>query len=310
MTRFLLVLTVALALAPAAFADGPPLASVQGGAGVLAAGGVYSSVAVGTEDRQATILERIATRDGSVDATQSLLGAWGIPVAAYSGATGEGLSTDGRTLVLGDLSYTFPHTHSGFALVDPKTLTVRDSFGLRGDFSFDALSPDGRMLYLIQHTNPNDTNHYVVRAYDTWRNRLVPGRIADREQRSWVMQGWPVDRVETAAGRWVYTLYDDPGGYPFVHALDTVRGVARCIGLPWRGKESGVYNLRLSLHDGGKALAVHWLSGRRWLVANTATWRLSPDRGGGFPWWSLALLAPLPLAPFALRRRDAAATKP
>ena len=57
-------------------------------------------------------------------------------------------------------------------------------------------------------------------------NRLLPGRIADRTQRSWVMQGSAVTRTTSEDGRWVYTLYTNPGGYPFVHALDTVRGVA------------------------------------------------------------------------------------
>ena len=52
----------------------------------------------------------------------------------------------------------------------------------------------------------------------------MPGRIADKTQKGWVMQGWPTARATTADGRWVYTLYSNPGGYPFVHALDTVRG--------------------------------------------------------------------------------------
>ena len=48
------------------------------------------------------------------------------------------------------------------------------------------------------------------------------------------MDGYPLTRVTSADGRWVYTLYQNGGvgGYPFVHALDTVRGVAHCIGVP------------------------------------------------------------------------------
>jgi len=33
-------------------------------------------------------------------------------------------------------------------------------------------------------------------------------------------------RTTSVDGRWVFTLYQNPGGYPFVHALDTVH--ARC----------------------------------------------------------------------------------
>jgi hypothetical protein len=31
----------------------------------------------------------------------------------------------------------------------------------------------------------------------------------------------------------VYTLYSNPNNYPFVHALDTVKRTAVCIGIPW-----------------------------------------------------------------------------
>src|SRR4029077_18738176 len=93
-------------------------------------------------------------------------------------------------------------------------------------------------------------------------------------------------RTSSLDGRWVYTLYQNPGGYPFVHALDTVRGVAHCIGLPWRGSQDGFYNLRLTLH--GRSLAVHWLSGRPWLRVDTRTWRVAADRRDGLPWIAVA----------------------
>jgi hypothetical protein len=38
----------------------------------------------------------------------------------------------------------------------------------------------------------------------------------------------------------------------------------------------------LTLH--GKRLAVHWRSGRHWLNVDTASWRITPDSGSGFPW--------------------------
>ena len=156
---------------------------------------------------------------------------------------------------------------------------------LHGSFAFDALSPDASRLYLIQHTEAanGDYAHYVVRAYDLRTHRLLPGRVADRTQKSWVMNGYPVTRMTSADGRWVYTLYQNGGdGYPFVHALDTVRGVAHCIGLPLEN-QNGIYNLVLSLRNGGRTLAVHWQSGRPWLDVNTATWGISLPRGGT-PW--------------------------
>jgi hypothetical protein len=140
-----------------------------------------------------------------------------------------------------------------------------------------------------------------VRAYDIASNTLLPGRVADRTQKNWVMEGYPISRALSADGRWVYTLYGNPNGFPFVHALDTVRGVAHCVGLPWRGSQNAVYNMRLALRRG--SLAVHWMSGRPWLRMDTVSWRLSSDHGAGFPWWTLWLSAFLPLVFVLVRRR-------
>jgi hypothetical protein len=276
--------------------------AAQNTPGVLSPGGQLRYMAVGDGSGPTTV-EAVATRGGAVHSWDRLLGAYGIPYVT-SPLAGAGLSADGRTLVLGDVSTTFPRTHSSFVVYDAPRLRFRDTFALRGDFAFDALSPDGSRLYLIQHVSQNDSSRYVVRAYDLRAHRLLPGRVADRTQKSWVMQGYPIDRTTSADGRYVYTLYENPGGYPFVHALDTVRGVAHCIGLPWTGSASAVYNMRLTLH--GRSLAVHFLSGRRWLRMDTVSWRLAPDRRGGFPWWAwtaLGLAAATLLAAYGRRKR-------
>ena len=127
-----------------------------------------------------------------------------------------------------------------------------------------------------------------MRAYDLSAHRLLPRVIADRTQRGWVMAGWPVSRATSPDGRWVYTLYQRTGAYPFVHALDSVRGVAHCIGIPWSGTDTAAWNMRLGLKNGGRTLAVHWRSGRPYLNMDTRTWRLSPA-GAGFPWWGILL---------------------
>jgi hypothetical protein len=288
MTRILCLILLALAAAPAALADGfAPLAS-QDGEGVLAHDGKSRIVAVGAYDSTETMLTRIDARTGVVRQSTSLVGSWGIPIYSYGPNGGEGLSADGKTLVVADFAYTLPRKTSRFLFVDPNTLQPRKEAVLAGDFSYDALSPDGSKLYLIQHQNVLDQIHYVVRAYDVRTERLLPGRVADRTQKSWVMAGYPISRATSADGRWVYTLYGQPNGFPFVHALDTMRGVAHCIGLPWRGSQNAVYNMRVSLQ--GNTLHVGWLSGKPWYRMDTRTWRLSPDRRGGFPWWPWALL--------------------
>ena len=282
-----LAVLAALAAAPAAAGDGPGPFAQQGGPGVLVPpadgkSGPLRIVAVPANAGANTVLEQIQTKDGQIRSWVDILGAYGIPSITYT-AGGDSLSQDGRTLVLGKAGAGAP---SGFLVYDTKTLRMTNSVSLPGSFAFDALSPDASRMYLIQYTQGKygDYAHYVVRAYDLKTNTLLPGRIADRAQKSWVMDGFPVTRTTSADGRWVYTLYQNGGnGYPFIHALDTVRGVAHCIGLPMTG---GLYNLKLSLH--GSTLAVHWQSGRPWKNVNTTTWAVTPAHRSGFPWWALA----------------------
>ena len=135
--------------------------------------------------------------------------------------------------------------------------------------------------------------HYIRDAALT-RLAHTRGLIADKSQRGWVMNGMPIARATSPGGRWVYTLYQNPGGYPFVHALDTVRGVAHCIGIPWHGKQNALWQLRMSLRDGGRTLSLHWRGGREYLAVARGTWRISHPAAtrhdgsagsSGFPWW-------------------------
>jgi len=271
-----LAAAAALAAAPAAVGSGPMFVS-QGGAGVV--GGTTRYIPVADYTGGDTQLVAVSTRDGAELNQLGLVGTWGLPSTA---AGADGLSRDGRTLVLADTSagQTSP---SLFMVVDPRKMRIRTPITLHGWYSFDALSPDGRRLYFIQYTrgaSSGDLSHYVVRAFDTRTSRMLPGRVADRTQKSWIMQGYPVTRTTSADGRWVYTLYQNSGGYPFIHALDTVRGVAHCVGLPMTN-QNGIYNLVLALH--GRTLSVHWRSGRRFLNVDTSTWRVSPAHAP-FPW--------------------------
>jgi hypothetical protein len=305
MTRVLLVLAAALCVAPPALADGIAPFAQQGGPGVLSPDGASRYVAVAA-GRSTTIL-RIDAHDGGVVGSVTVAGAFGVPVPTYTNA-GEGISHDGGTLVVADLVRTWPHAHSAFLFIDPQTLEVRDRVALAGDFSFDALDAHADRLYLIQHVSASDTSRYVVREFDVATMRLLPGRIADRTQRGWVMAGYPLNRVTSADGRWVYTLYSNPDNVPFVHALDSERGVAHCIGLPLRSGDQS--NLLLALRDGGRTLAVHWLSGRRWVKVDTASWRISEDRGSSFPWWVLGFALLLPPLLLVRRRRRAGVREP
>lgn len=297
---FLLVLA-ALVAVPAALADGGPMYTLDGGAGIAAPKGVHY-VTVSTPSGNTMLL---VMKHGGVWGWQSILGSYGIPMTTSSAA--GGLSRDGKTLYLQSTAYmaTPSSMTTRFLAIDTRTLQTQDAFFLRGTFAFDALSPDGKHLYLTQHIDASNASRYVVRAYDLTRNHLLGGRIADRTQKGWVMQGNALTRTTSPGGRWVYTLYGNDGGYPFIHALDTVRGVAHCIGIPWTSADqSALTNLRLTLH--GSRLALHWQSGRPWLTIDTQTWRVTPAGSSRFPWLWLGIGLGLATALLLLIRGAAA----
>jgi hypothetical protein len=316
MSRLLGLCLCLFALGPvAALADGPQGGATQGSYGVVSGDGTLRYVALGTGDDR-TVLERVTTKRGLVIGWTIYPGTWGIPTITALPGGGGGLSPDGKTLVLGSTSYASP---TRLLVLNARTMRTKARIALRGIYTFDALSPDASRLYLIQYARAGDLTHYIVRGYDLTQGRLLPGRIADKTQKDWVMQGYPVSRVTSAGGRWVYTLYANPGSGrpPFVHALDTVRGVAHCIGFRFDPDQSQLSNAVLSLRNGGRSLSIRMRGGEPFVAIDTATWRVShPEavaaaaaaRGGDVAWHrplvggAVALVVALGLAA-ALRRR-------
>jgi hypothetical protein len=99
------------------------------------------------------------------------------------------------------------------------------------------------------------------------------------------MHGYPVTRAASTDARWVYTLYQQPGGYPFVHALDAVTRTAVCIGLPWRGNQDLLPISRLRLDEQAGKLTVETFRGRLLFSIDTRTfWVSRPGiRSSGVP---------------------------
>ena len=291
----------ALVLPSAAFAGGPSYVA-QGGLGVLSHDHKYRFVAVSTGG--GTAIERVAVRGGAVSGWATLDGEWGIPQPTMRPGRLEGLTRDGKQLIVGTLGAGRP---ARFAVIRTRDLRVDYRFDLPGNFAYDALSPDGRTLFLTQYVDQDNASRYVVRAYDLRNGRLVPGRIADKAQRTWVMEGFATTRTTSADGRWVYTLFMRPGGYPFVHALDTVRRVAHCVGLPWTARDQApLMSMRMTLTNGGNTLAVDSKSGKRWLAIDTGTWRITRSTASAFAWrWVVVAAGALVMiaAALALGRR-------
>ncbi len=179
-----------------------------------------------------TVVARVQRNGGRVEVSNLVDGTYTIPAVAYDGSA-SGLAADGKTLVLIEPRSGFPRAETRLLVVDTSKVWLRPvtRIRLRGDFSFDAISPHGGLLYLIQYIVPTDPNRYLVRAYDLRAGRLLAAPVRDARERERTMHGSPVTRALSPDGRWAYTLYDGVGGKPFVHALDTSTRHAHCVDL-------------------------------------------------------------------------------
>jgi hypothetical protein len=287
---FAMLIALGVATPPAA-ADGLPVP--MDGARVtttVAPGGEgarYATVPAG----KATQLLRIDQAGGEVTGTRAIKGDFTIPLVALDG-TSAGLSADGTTLVLiapRTNLRRFPRKETSFLILDVGEngrLHPREPLTLRGDFSFDALSPDGRTMYLVEYIS-KDYNDYAVREYDLTRGRLLKDPVQfSHEVAPGEMRGLPMARATSTDGRRAYTLYNG-GGRPrdtaFIHILDTVDGISHCIELPdISGREA--WTLQLEFPPGARALNV--LRGNRLLASmDTKTYAVTkpprPERPAG-----------------------------
>jgi hypothetical protein len=225
MRRAWLIAAACLVAPSTAQAGGGPVAPVLGGTGVSAPGGTENLVAVAAGHD--TLVERVRQSDGAVVRARLVNGRYGIPGAAYDGST-TGLSADGSTLVLAERD-TVARTR--LVVLDARSLGVRKRVALPEFVSVDAISPDGRTLYVLRYPKARSGGDiYDVMALDLRSGRFRGGPIMDPREPDEQMGGFPLRRVMSPDGRWAYTLYS--GEENFVHALDTLKGEARCIDLP------------------------------------------------------------------------------
>jgi hypothetical protein len=252
---------LALALPAAARADGPPMGYMVDG-GVTAGSIRYAALPAG----HGTLIEKLALNGGRPLRFHYFKGQAGVPMIAMDGTAG-GLSQDASTLVLGRPRTAYPARRSTLYVVNARHLNVRRRITLNGDFSFDAISPDGRTIYLTQLRGQSFLD-YAIRAFDTRTWRLLPKPVVDRKEPDEQMAGLPLTRVMSPDGRFAYTLYTG-GKQPFIHALDTVGRSAKCIDLPPVPDAASV-RLRLS----GRHLTVV-ADGNPIAVVNTSTRQVS-----------------------------------
>jgi len=274
--------------AVAARADGLPVLGIDvGGTGVAAqsGGARYVTLSAG----RSTVLARVNPNGGRILRSTVLPGIYTIPAVAYDGSA-SGLSADGRTLVLIQPRLGFPRARTGLIVLNARLLRPQRTITLRGDFSFDAVSPQGRFLYLIQYTSAYDPTRYLVRAYDVRAGQLLAKPVVDPREPGDKMRGSPVTRATSPDGRWAYTLYDGAGTMPFVHALGTSTRTARCIDLDaLAGTQLSQMHLRV---DGPRGTLTVSRGSQPVVIVDTRTFTTSlpaGPAGSGFPWLLAAL---------------------
>jgi len=267
--RMLLVLGLAVACAvwttTLASGAGPSPGLSQARVGLTAGKLRYLAVPAGN-----TTEVQVVDRDARVLRHMRVKGIWGIPLVAYDG-TAEGLFPNGRTLLLAQSLYVGQalRTTTKFTLVDTHAMRVIRRIQLKGAFTFDAVSRDGRYVYLIEYMSPEDPT-YRVRAYDLEGAGLLAKIVSDK--RSWAtdMRGLPISR--TWKESWSYTLYG-ASARPFIHALDTENVAAVCIDLPWKTSPDRFFDYRLRL-DGDGHLVVRGPNGRALAVIDRQSFKI------------------------------------
>jgi hypothetical protein len=165
----------------------------------------------------------------------NLPGSYQLPPASLSGLPG-GLSQDGEWLVLqgpGAAGDVLPSSH--FVVVDTSYRKALERVDLQGRYDFDAISNDGRRMYLIEHVT--DAIYRVM--YDLAASRMDPGVVFDKTDGTEAMAGLRLSGVANPDGTTLYSVYIRQHDRPFVHALGLGGTIAFCIELAGGGYASG-----------------------------------------------------------------------
>jgi hypothetical protein len=309
--HLLAAVAVAGAIAPAAASGAgypvPGIDTTQQGA--TAPGDPYRYVALPSKGGT-TQLVKLRRQNGMALRHRELSGASVVAPVAMDAST-TGLSADGATLVLIEPRRAPAPRVTHMVVIDTLTLRPTRRLALRGDFTLDGMSPDGRRLYVVQYHGDSPLD-YAVRAYDVTRRRLLPHAIVDPRNPDEKMTGFPLTRATSADGRWAYTLYSG-GEESFVHALDTARGRAFCVDLDGLSADD-LGAMRLIAGPGHVNLVNE--AGETVRRIDAATFKVTTPRpvavavakddpapGGGFPWGLAAIVAAVAAAALLVLRR-------
>lgn len=244
--------TAAAAAAPGAiWAEAP-------GAGAKA----VTDVGTGSQGQTTTRLLVADAKTGAARAVRYVDGRWELPVPVPGGDR-EGPSWNGELVVLRSAD-----RPSRFAVVrldgqaEPQVIDLAAD----GEFEYDALSPDGRFLYLTQYRDAAGTQVDRIRQYDLGAGKLAAEPVVDKSEGGEAMAGTPVARALSGDGATVYTVYEGEE-HPFLHTLLTGDAISFCTDLPATGlpDEPGRWTVRVSA-DGGQVTASSGRLGKAFVI--------------------------------------------
>jgi hypothetical protein len=179
-----------------------------------------------------TLVDVVTVQPDLPARTRSLEGRWRLPQLGLD-TLPVGVSSDRSTIVLVEDGAPAEPGTTRFAVVrNGKATRVIE---LKGSFEFDTLSPDGSILYVVEHLPAPPAGHYQVRAVDVATGLLRDGVIVDKRNVDASMGGWPITQLRHDNGM-VFTLYRGTN-HTFIHALNSIEAWAVCIGLPMVGAE-------------------------------------------------------------------------
>lgn len=174
-----------------------------------------------------TAVRALDPQSGSEMVAFTVDGQWA-PPATY-GPAPSGISRNAKWMVLVAPKATSPGADvvNRFAIVDLANRRLDRIVAVPGDMSFDAVSDDGRNIYLVEHLVPSP--HYVVRVASFQGAGLAAGVIGQiKTAEPEVMNGLYHASV-AVSGDWFLSLYSNPTRGPFIHALNTTQLYAQCI---------------------------------------------------------------------------------
>jgi DNA-binding beta-propeller fold protein YncE len=202
-----------------------------------------------------SVVQAIDVPSGRLLRSMTVAGSFSTATDDYSAAT---LSFNGRWLALRAATAAAGSTRA--IVVDTAAMRVVATLRLAGHFGLDAVDPDGKVLYLIEHLVGHGPVAYRVRSYELRKGVLDVHPVFEKSDTSGTMSGVARTRAWSPDGDWLYTLYVHPGrAGAFIHALGVKYQIAQCINLPNVGATAtrlAHFTLAVA-HDGTALYAVN-----------------------------------------------------